>query len=201
MDEFERIVNHVGKYSLTVDTMKLGETIAEISLSNKPHWFEQLRTIQSQRFSHHVLQAAIGNAQQNNDTPTTLFVFNELYEHHNLRPNSVLLEIFPFFLYARQVLDATPTSEIKKTLPKILEVCGRDQCRHLILYCVHTKKFTHIEAFAPQIDLDFLGKDIQDRYNNGESSLEAAAAYFQNRTLRLALKDDQFSNSPIKRKL
>lgn len=198
---FGHIVGHIGKNNLTVDTIKIGETIAQAPLSNKPQWLGQLRTIQKQRFSHQVLQEALAKAQRDNDVPTTLFVFNELYDHHNLQSRSVLLEIFPFSWCTRQVLAAAPTPEIEDTLPKMLEVCGHNQCRHLILYCLNNNIFTYIDAFAPQIDLDFLAKDIQERYNNGDTTLEDAVAYFQSRTLRLALKDDQFSNLQIKRKI
>lgn len=104
MEGFGCAVEHINKNNLTVDTMKMAETIAEISLTNKPQWFEKLRTIQKQQFSHQVLQTAATMAQRSHDIPTLLFIFNELCDHHNLHNKAVLLEIFPVMQYTRQVL-------------------------------------------------------------------------------------------------
>lgn len=201
IDSFHRIVGHIGQYSLTVDTIKMGETIAEIPLSNKPQWFEQLRTIKKQRFSHQVLQTAAAIAQRNHDIPTLLFVFNELYDHHNLQNKAILLEIFPVVQYARQVLCTPSTPEVEKTLPRMLEVCSSGQCRFLVLNCLKDENFEYIELFAARMDLKKLKEDIQLNYENGDQQFQAAAAYFQNHALRGAINDEHASSLSHKRKL
>lgn len=201
MDEFERIVNHVGKYSLTVDTIKLGETIAEIRLPNKPQWFEHLRTIQKQRFSHQVLQTAAANAQRNHDIPTLLFVFNELHTHHNLQNKPALLEIFPVVQYTRQVLCTPSSPEIEKTLPKMLEMCSPGQCRFLVLNCLKDENFEYIELFSARMDLKKLKEDVQIKYQNGDQQFEASVAYFQNNALCAATNDEHLSSLSNKRKI
>lgn len=198
---FNHIVKHAQKYNLTVDTIKMGEKIAETYLTNKPQWFEQLRTIQKQRFSHQVLQTAAAMAQRHHDIPTLLFVFNELYAHHNLHNKAVLLERYPVMHYTRQVLCCPSTPEIEKTLPKMLEVCSPGQCRYLILNCLKDENFEYIEFFSSRIDLTKLKEDVQIYYQKGDEQFQSALAYFQNQDLTRAVHDEQFSFSPNKRKM
>lgn len=198
---FARLVHHIGQNNLTVDTIKMGETIAEIALPNKPQWFEQLRTIQKQRFSHQVLQTAAAMAQRHHDIPALLFVFNELYDHHNLHNKAVLLETYPVMHYTRQVLCSPSTPEIKKTIPKMLEVCSPRQCRYLILNCLKDENFEYIEFFSSRIDLKKVKEEIQIHYQKGDEQFRAAVAYFQNQDLKRAVHDEQVSSLPIKRKL
>jgi hypothetical protein len=200
-ESFSRLVQHISKNNLTIDTIKMGETIAEIPLTNKPQWFEQLRTIQKQRFPHQVLLTAAAMAQRSHDVPTLLFVFNELCAHHNLQRNSVLLEIFPIVLYTRQVLCSSSTPEIKKTLPKMLEVCSPGQCRYLILNCLKDENFEYIEFFSSRVDLKKVKEDIQIYYQKGDEQFQSAVAYFQNQDLKRAVHDTQSSLLPNKRKI
>ena len=202
VNNFNRIVDHIGQNALTVNTMDLGEKIAEGPLPNKPQWFEKLRSIQNHPFSHTVLQTAAANAQRTHDIPTLLFVFNELHKNHGLQRNSVLLEIFPVVHYVRQVVCSPVTFEIEQTLPKMLEVCSPTQCRFVALNCLKDENFAHIESFAAQIDLDQLAQDVQIHYNKGDQAFAAAVAYFQHRALCLAVAtNDEPSPSPIKRKI
>lgn len=202
MKNFNRIVDHVGQNALTVNTIDLGEKIAEGPLPNKPQWFEKLRSIQKHPFSHDVLKTAAATAVRKYDIPTLLFVFNELYDNHNLRRKSVLLEIFPVVQYVGQVACSPYSFEVEQTLPKMLEVCSPTQCRFVILNCLKNENFAHIEAFATQIDLEQLSKDIQIHYNNGDKGFEAAVAYFQHRALCLAVAPtNEHTPSQIKRKI
>lgn len=196
---FKDIADHVKKNTLTVNTIEVGEKIAESRLPDKPHWFQTLRAIQTHHFTHEVLSTAAGNAQRHNDIPTLLFVFNELRDNCNLQRKSVLLEIFPIVQYVRQILCSPSTPEIEHTLPKMLEVCSPAQCRFLVLNCLKDENFTHIDAFAPHIDLTQLGEDIQVHYKNGDQGFEAAVAYFQNRSISAAVQ--QSGSLSHKRKL
>ena len=202
---FKDIVDHVKKNALTVNTIELGEKIAESPLPDKPQWLQTLRSIQKHNFSHKILSTAAGNAQRHNDIPTLLFVFNELRDNCNLQRQSVLLEIFPIVQYVRQILCFPTTPEIEKTLPTMLEVCSHAQCRFLVLNCLKDENFTHIDAFAPHIDLTQLGEDIQVHYKNGDQGFEAAVAFFQNRALCSALqtatRNDLSGSLPLKRKI